>query len=123
MVAVQLDAEPDDRLAGGLDAVDDALGPLLLDADHDRRGDVGIAAGADQRPEVKLEVGPELQPPVRMRNGERALDVAGDGLGRRVREIVHRQDDDVIAHADAAVVAAIALKCRLHRHHRLVLML
>src|SRR5439155_8730024 len=51
VVAVQLDAEARDRLAGRRDAVDDALGPAFLDAyDHDRRN-VRVAAGADQRPE------------------------------------------------------------------------
>ncbi len=75
VVAVQLDAESLHRLAGGGDAVDDLLRPLVLDADDDDRRDVGIAAGADQRAEMQIEVGAELQPAVRMRDRQRALDV------------------------------------------------
>ena len=86
----------------------------LLDADHDDRGDVRIAARADQRAEVQVEVGAELQPAVRMRNRQRALDVVRDRFGRGVGQVVDRQDDDVVAHADAAVLAAITPECVLH---------
>jgi hypothetical protein len=108
VVAVALDAEADDRLAGGRDAVDHLLGPAVLDADDDDRRHVGIAARADQRAEVELEVGAELQPAVGMGNRERALDVVRDSFGGGVGQVVQRQDDDVVAHADAAVFAAIA---------------
>ena len=74
----------------------------------DDRGDVGIGARADQRAEMQVEIGAELQPPVRMRDRHRALDVVRDSLARRVRQVVDRQDDDVIAHADAAVLAAVS---------------
>ena len=112
-VAVALDAEADHRLAGLGDAVDDALGPAVLDADHDHGGDVGIGAGADQRAEVQIEVGAELQPAVGMRQRQRALDVVGDRLAGRVGQIVERQDDDVIAHADTAVLAPPAAEAQV----------
>ncbi len=108
VVAVALDAEADHRLAGRGDAVDDLLGPAVLDADDDHGGDVRVAAGADQGAEVELEVGAELQPAVGMRDRQRALDVVRDRLGGGVRQVVERQDDDVIAHADAAVLAPVA---------------
>ncbi len=108
VVAVALDAEADDRLAGGLDAVDDLLGPAVLDADDDDGGDVRVAAGADQGAEVEIEVGAELEPAVGVRDRERALDVVGDGFGGGVGEVVERQHDDVVAHADAAVLAPVA---------------
>ena len=127
VIAVQLDAEAGDRLAGRRDAVDDALGPALLDADDDDRRDIRIAAGADQRAEVQVEVGAELQPAVGMRDRQRALDIVRDGLARGVGQVVDRQDDDVVAHADAAVLAPVAHECLLHvrhpSHQRLVLML
>jgi hypothetical protein len=63
VIAVALDAEAADRLAGRRDAVDDLLGPAVLDADDDDRGDVRVAAGADQRAEVQVEVGAELSRP------------------------------------------------------------
>ncbi len=110
VVAVPLDAEADDGLAGGGDAVDDLLGPPFLDADHDHGGDVRVAAGADQGAEVQVEVGAELQPPVRVRDRHRALDVVRHRLGGGVRQVVERQDDDVVAHADAAVLAPVAEK-------------
>ena len=100
--------KPLHRLAGRGDAVDDLLRPAVLDADHDDRGDVRVAAGADQRAEVQVEVGAELQPAVRMRDRQRALDVVRDRLGGGVRQVVDRQDDDVVAHADAAVLAPVA---------------
>ena len=112
MIAVQFDAETGDRLAGLGDAVHHALGPAFLDADHHHRGDVRVGARADQRAEMQVEVGAELQPAVRMRDRHRALDVVGDRLGRGVRQIVDRQNEDVIAHADAAVFAAVAPESR-----------
>ena len=104
-IAGAFDAEAGHRLAGLLDAVDDALGPAFLDADHHDRGDIGIGAGADQRAEKQIEVGAELQPAIGVRNGERALDLVGDQLAGGVGNIVERQNDHVIAHADAAVFA------------------
>ena len=89
------------------------LGPAVLDADHDHGGDVGVGAGADQRAEVQIEVGAELQPAVGMRDRQRALDVVGDRLAGRVGEIVERQDDDVVAHADAAVLAPPAAEAQV----------
>jgi hypothetical protein len=108
VVAVQLDAEADHRLAGALDAVDDLLRPAVLDADHDHGRHVGVAAGADQRAEVQVQVGAELQPAVGVRDRHRALDVVRHGLGGRVGQVVQRQDDDVVADADAAVLAPVA---------------
>jgi hypothetical protein len=107
VVAVKLDAENGDGLAGGGDAIDDFLRPLVLDADDDDRRDIGIATGADQRPEVKLEVGAELQAAIRMGNGDRPLDVVRDRLGRGVGKVIDRQDDHVVANAHASVLAAI----------------
>src|SRR5438876_5570793 len=118
------DAETEYRLAGLLDALDHASGPAFLDADHDDGGDIGIGAGADQRAEVKLEVGAELQPAVGMRQRERPLDAVLHRLRRGIREVVDRQDDDMVAHADAAVFAAVAQKLALDRsivYQRLVL--
>src|SRR5579863_4888937 len=43
-----------------------------------------------------------------MRQRQGALDVVGDRLGGGIGEVVERQDDHVIADADAAVLAAIA---------------
>jgi len=58
---------------------------------------------------VQIEVGAELQSTVRMRDRQRALDIVGDGLGRGVGQVVYRQDDDVVAYADAAVLALVTL--------------
>src|SRR5207253_8820315 len=119
VIAVALDAETEYRLAGLPDALDYPFGPAFLDTDHDRCGDIGIGAGADQRAEVKLEVGAELQPAVGMRQRERALDAVLHGLRRGVREVVDRQDDDMVAHADAAVFAAVAPEACLGQVHGL----
>ena len=91
VVAVQLDTEPGDRLAGGPDAVDHPACPLLLDADHHDRGDVRVGARADQRAEVQVEIGAELQPAVGMRERQRSLDVVGDRLARRIGQVVDRE--------------------------------
>ena len=114
MIAVQLDAEAGDRFAGRRDPVDNALGPAFLDADDDHCRDIGIGAGANQRAEMQVEIGTELQPAIRVRNGQRAFDVVPDGFGGCVRQIVDRQDDDVITHADSAIVATVTVKFRLH---------
>ena len=109
-VAVAFDAEAGDRLSGFGDAVDHTLGPLVLDADHDDRGDVRVRAGADQRAEVQFEILAELQAAIGVRQRHRALDVVGDRLAGRVRQVVERQDDHMIAHADAAVLTPPALE-------------
>src|SRR4029453_16193057 len=75
--------------------------------------------------EVQLEVGAELQPPVRMRDRHRAHDVPRDALRGRVRNVVDREDDAVVAHASPAVRAPIAPEGRLaqidcHAHHLFV---
>ncbi len=67
-VAVCLDAEAGDRLAGLRDAVDDALGPALLDADDDHGRDVRVAPVPISVRKKQLEVLAELQPPVGMRD-------------------------------------------------------
>jgi hypothetical protein len=59
---------------------------------------------------MQLEILAELQPAIGMRDRQRALDVVGHGLAGRVRDVVDRQDEDVVAHADAAVLAPVALK-------------
>src|SRR5215470_386242 len=108
VVAVVLDREPLDRLTGLGDAVDDPLRPAGLDADHDDHRDVRVRAGADQRAAVQVEVGAELQAPVWVWEGHRPLDVLRHPFRRRVRDVVDRQDDDVVAHADAAIVTPVA---------------
>ena len=80
----------------------------------------GLLPGADQRAEVEIEVGAELQPAVRMRNRQRPLDVVRDRFARGVGQVVDRQDDDVVAHADAAVLAAVTPESLLHRQSRMV---
>jgi hypothetical protein len=105
---VALDAEADHGLAGLGDAFHDPVGPALLDADDDDGGNVRIASGSDQSPEMQIEIGAELEPAVGVRQRQRSLDVVGDGLAGRIGKIVEREDHDVIAHADAAVLAAPA---------------
>src|SRR5258706_63653 len=81
----------------------------------------------DERTEVQVEVGAELQPPVRVRQRHRALDVVLDRLRGGVGKVVDRNDDDMVAHADAAVLAPVAVESGLREvhgaHHRFVLML
>jgi hypothetical protein len=52
---------------------------------------------------------------------ERAGDLGGHCLAGRVRDVVDREDDDVVADADGAVGAPVAVE--LHAHHLAVLML
>ena len=111
MVAVLLDAEPGYRLAASRDAVYHLLRPAVLDADYDDRGDIGIGAGADQGAEMQFEIFAELEPAVRVGQGHRAWNVVGDRLAGGIRQIVDRQDDDVVTHADTAVFAAVSRKC------------
>ena len=100
-----LDGEALDRLAGLGNALDDAAGPARLDADYDHCRHVGIAAGADQGPEMQFQVFAELQAPIVVRQRQAAVDVVGDLLAGRVGQVVERQDDHMIADADAAVLA------------------
>jgi hypothetical protein len=72
-------------------------------------GDVGVGAGADHGAEMQLEVLAELQAAIGMRDRQRALDVVGHRLAGGVGDVVHGQDEDVVAHADAAVLAPVAL--------------
>src|SRR5207249_1244161 len=66
-----------------------------------------------------------------MRDGERALDVVRHRIARGVGKVVHGKDDDVVAHADAAVLPLVALESRVFQfdghevlaYQRFVLML
>ncbi len=107
-VAVALDAEADDRLAGPGDALDHAVGPLVLDADHHDGGDVRVRADPDQGAEVEIQILAELEPAVGVGQRHRALHIVGDRLAGGVGQIVQRQEHDVIAHADPAVLPAPA---------------
>ena len=100
-----LNAEADNRLAGGGDAIDHDLGPAILDTDDDHRRDIRVRPRADQGPEMQVEILAELQATIGMGNGENALDIAGNRLASRVREIIERQHQHVVAHADTAVLA------------------
>ena len=53
---------------------------------------------------MQVEIGAELQPAIGVRQGQRALDVVGHRLAGRVGNIVERQDNHVVAHADPAVL-------------------
>src|SRR5262249_1967485 len=112
-IAVALDAEADHWLAGLGDAVDHALGPAVLDADDDGGSHVGVGAGADQCAEEEGEVGAELQPAIGVRQRQRALDVVGHRLAGGIGEVVERQDNDVVAHADAALLTSPPAKLPL----------
>src|SRR5262249_49070387 len=68
-----------------------------------------------------------LQPPVRVRDRHHALDVVLYCLRCSIGQVVHRQHDDVVAHAHPAVLAHVASETCLrkidcHSHHRFVLM-
>jgi hypothetical protein len=90
---------------------------LVFDADHHHRGDVGVGPGADQGAEVQVQVGAELQPPVGVRKGHRALDVVLHREARGVGKVVDGQDDDVVPHADAAVLALVSPESRFAQVH------
>jgi hypothetical protein len=113
-----LDREGLDGLARLGDAVGDARRPVRLDADDDGRGDVRVPPGADQRAEVQLQVLAVLQPPVGVRQRQRSRHLRGGRLAGRVREVVDRQQDDVVADADGAVLAPVPLD-----YHRALLRL
>ena len=109
-IAVSLDPEADDGLSGLGNSVDDDAGPAILDTDdHDRR-DIGVRSGADQGAEMEFEIFAELQPAIGMRDRHRALDVVGHRFANGVRQIVKRKDQDIIAHAHAAILTPPALK-------------
>lgn len=112
-VAILLDREARYGLSTRGDAVDDTLGPTRLDPDDDHGRDIGIGAGADQYAEVQINCHAELQPAIGVRQGERTLDVIRNGLAGRVGYVVYGQDDDVIAHTDASIVAPIALEGKI----------
>jgi hypothetical protein len=109
-IALLLDRELRHRLAGFADAVGDALGPARFDADHHDRGHVGVGAGADHGAEMQIKVLAELQAAIGMRDRQRALDVVGHRLAGGVGDVVHGQDEHVVAHAHAAVLAPVALE-------------
>src|SRR5215831_9472336 len=112
-ITVALDAEADHGLAGFGNAVDHALGPAVLDADDDDGSHVRVGPGADQGPEEKVEVGAELQPAIGVRQRQCTLDVVGYRLAGGIGKIIERQDDHVVAHAHATVLASPAAKAQV----------
>ena len=84
------------------------LRPAVFDADHNDRSHVWIGPGTDQRAEVQIKVLPELQPAVGVRQRHGACNVVRHGLTSRIRKVIDRQDNDVIANTDASILASIS---------------
>ena len=110
MFTVPFQGKPLDRFSGFGNSVNDSAGPAHLNSDHDDRGDVRVAARADQRPEVQVEISAKLQTAIMMRQGDGAFHIVGDFLTGGIRQIVERQDYDMIADTDPAVFAAITVE-------------
>jgi hypothetical protein len=108
MVAVAFDAKTHNRLACGRNAVDHGFGPAVFNANHHHRCHVRVGACANQGAKVQFEVGTKLQTTIRVWNGHGALDGVGHSFCRCVRQVVQRQDDDVVTNADTAVLTAVA---------------
>ena len=119
-VAVALDREARHRLAGLGDAVDDTVWvqpgsmPMTMQA-----ATLGLAPVPIMVRKCSSRSCAELQPAVGVRQGDGALDVGGDRLAGGVGDIVERQDGDVVAHADPAVLAPVAPDCAVRRFHGL----
>ena len=81
---------------------------------------LGFDADADQGAERELQVVAELEPAERVWQGEGARDQRGDPLGGRVREVVDRQDRDVVAGADRPVGPTESGQATLFCHRALL---
>ena len=117
MVAVAFNTVANDGLAGFGNALNDLGGPTVFNPNHDHCCHVGVAASADQRAKVQVQVRAKLQPPVRVRYGHAAFDVVRHGFSGGVRQIIERQNNDMVTHANAAVLAAVAQKCGVFINH------
>ena len=95
------------RLSGFPDPCHDPIGPARLDANHNASGHIWIRAGADERPEEQLQILTELQPSVGVRQSERAFDIVLHRLDCRIRQIVKRQDHEMIPDPHSAVLTAV----------------
>ena len=104
------DAEANDGLARFGNAFNHLLCPTVLNTDHHDSGDVGIAARANECAEMQIQIGTKLQAAVRMWNRHHAFDAVRDGFGGGIRQIIDRQNDDVVTYADATVLAPVAPK-------------
>ena len=107
-IAVLFNREAFHRLAGFGDPLNHPVGPFRLNPDDHHGGHIGVAASADQSAEMEVQIGAKLQPAVGVRDGHGAFNVIGDRLARGIRQIVERQNDDMVADADAAILAAIS---------------
>ena len=114
VLAVLLDGEADNRLAGLGDAFDDAVGPLWFDADDDDGGNVRVAARADQRAEIQVQIVTELQAAIGMRQGHGALDVVRHRFASGVGQVVQGQDDNMVTNAHTAIFTTVSEKFSLH---------
>ena len=114
-VAVLFDGKAFHGLACFGNAVDDALGPLGFNADNDNGGHVGVGAHADQRAKMQVKIFAKLQAAIGVRQGQGALDVVAYCFAGGVGQVVQGQDNNMVADAHAAIFAAIAHKCLLHR--------
>src|SRR5262249_39697569 len=75
-------------------------------------GNVRIAARSNKRVEVKLKVFAKLQTSVWVRERHRTLNMTRNCLTRGVRQIIEREDHNVISAANAAVFSSISQKSR-----------
>ena len=107
MVAVLFDAKTGHRLAGSRDAFDNLLRPAVFDANDNDGGYVRVGTGTDQGTKMQLEVFAELKPAVGVGQRHGAGNIISDCFAGRVRQIVDRQDNNVITHTDTTVFAPI----------------
>ena len=114
VLAVLLDGETDNRLAGLGDAFDDAIGPLRLDADDNHCGNVRIAARADQGAEIQVQIVTELQAAIGMRQGHGALNIVRYRFASGVGQVVQGQDDNMVTNAHTAIFTTVSEKFSLH---------
>ena len=61
---------------------------------------------------MQFQVRAELQPAVAVRDGKDTFNIIGNRLAGRVRQIVDRKRDDVVANPDPPVFTAVAHETR-----------
>ena len=107
-LAIALQREAFNPLSGLGDAVDNTSGPAGLNADDNNARDIRVGPSADQGPEMQIQILAELQTSVVMRQRQCPFNVMLNLFTGRVGQIIQGQDDDVVADADAAVLAAVS---------------
>ena len=112
-ITLLFDGKFSNRLARCANTFGDAVCPIRFDPDDNNSGNIWVCACANHRTEMQIQIFTKLQTTIGMRQGQRTLYIVRHGLDRRIGNIVHWQNNDMITNADTTILAAVSFESHI----------